>query len=117
MFDLQGKRAVVTGAASGIGLAIAEIFAAHKAEVILLDLDPEKATAAAQAIATKSSANVSGVGCDVSSAESVAEAFAKLDGTIDILVNCVTMDSNVLENDEVRESDSSTMSATCCLEI
>ena len=88
LFDLQGKRAVVTGAASGIGLAIAEIFAAHKAEVILLDLDPEKATAAAQAIATKSSANVSGVGCDVSSAESVAEAFAKLDGTIDILVNC-----------------------------
>ena len=88
LFDLQGKRAVVTGAASGIGLAIAEIFAAHKAEVILLDLDPEKATAAAQAIATKSSANVSGVGCDVSSAESVAKAFAKLDGTIDILVNC-----------------------------
>ena len=87
MFDLQGKRAVVTGAASGIGLAIAEIFAAHKAEVVLLDLDPKKAAVAAQAIA-KNSANVSGIGCDVSNAESVAQAFAKLDGPIDILVNC-----------------------------
>ncbi len=88
MFELQGKRAVVTGAASGIGLAIAEIFAAHKAEVVILDLDPEKAGEAAKSIAAKSSAQAIGVGCDVSNKESVASAFAGLKGNIDILVNC-----------------------------
>jgi 2-keto-3-deoxy-L-fuconate dehydrogenase len=87
LFELQGKRAVVTGAASGIGLAIAEIFAEHNAEVFVVDLDQEKATAAADAIAAKSGAKASGIGCDVSNAESVAGAFAKV-GTVDILVNC-----------------------------
>jgi len=88
LFELQGKRAVVTGAASGIGLAIAEIFAEHQAQVFVVDLDPEKASESAKSIAAKSGANVTGLPCDVSSAASVAEAFGKVDGPIDILVNC-----------------------------
>ncbi|MCU1224273.1 MAG: 3-oxoacyl-(acyl-carrier-protein) reductase [Edaphobacter sp.] len=42
MFQLKEKRVVVTGTASGIGLAIAEIFAAHEAAVVVLDLDSDK---------------------------------------------------------------------------
>jgi NAD(P)-dependent dehydrogenase (short-subunit alcohol dehydrogenase family) len=37
-FDLAGKTAVITGGASGIGLAIARRFAAHHAAVEIIDL-------------------------------------------------------------------------------
>ncbi len=88
MFELQGQRAVITGAASGIGLAIAEIFASHQAQVFVIDLDAEKASEAAKSIAAKSGAAVTGLACDVSNAASVAEAFASIGRPVDILVNC-----------------------------
>jgi len=77
----------VTGAASGIGLAIAQTFAAHGAEVVLIDLDPVKAAAAAAAIVSRTAVVASGYGCDVSDASSVAQTFAEIGGPIDILVN------------------------------
>ena len=61
MFELQGQRAVITGAASGIGLAIAEIFASHQAQVFVIDLDAEKASEAAKSIAAKMVRNSSPV--------------------------------------------------------
>lgn len=48
---LKGKVAVVTGAASGIGLASAERFAAEGARVVVADLDADRAEKAARAIA------------------------------------------------------------------
>jgi 3-oxoacyl-[acyl-carrier protein] reductase len=50
MFGLQGRVAVVTGAASGIGRAMAEIFSAAGARVVLGDLDGEGAERAAEAL-------------------------------------------------------------------
>ena len=50
MTDFAGKRAIVTGGASGIGLATARKLAAGGARVALLDLDREKTEAAARAI-------------------------------------------------------------------
>lgn len=48
--DLEGKRALVTGAASGIGLACAREFAARGAHVIIADLNADAATDAATAV-------------------------------------------------------------------
>jgi 2-keto-3-deoxy-L-fuconate dehydrogenase len=87
-FELNNKRAVVTGAASGIGLAVAQTFAAHGAEVVLIDLDPVKASSAAAAIVSRTAVAAAGFGCDVSDAARVAKTFAEIGGPVDILVNC-----------------------------
>jgi 2-keto-3-deoxy-L-fuconate dehydrogenase len=83
VFRLDGKRAVVTGAASGIGLAVASLFTASGASVVVLDLDAEKASAAASSLA-----GAIGIACDVSDEASVNAAFKQLGAPIDILVNC-----------------------------
>ncbi|MFL6253556.1 MAG: SDR family oxidoreductase [Pyrinomonadaceae bacterium] len=47
---LEGKVAIINGAARGIGRACAELFAAHGARVVLSDIDEEPARAAADAL-------------------------------------------------------------------
>ncbi len=91
MFSLAGRRVVITGAASGIGLAIARLFASAGASIALVDLNAEKASEAAQSISTASGAIAAGIGCDVSNPESVGEAFTQvpqlLGADADTLVN------------------------------
>ena len=88
MFELTGKQAVITGAASGIGYAIAELFARQGAKVILLDLDEARAAAAAATISAGASYEALAIQCDVADEASVTQAFAKAGETIDLLVNC-----------------------------
>jgi rhamnulose-1-phosphate aldolase/alcohol dehydrogenase len=85
---LATRVALVTGAASGIGKAIAVRLAAEGACVVVADLDLQKATDAA---AELGSADVAiGVAADVSDAEAVAAAFrdaALAFGGVDLVVN------------------------------
>ena len=83
---LEGRRAVVTGGAQGIGHAIAERLAGEGARVAVLDIDP----AAARAVLEDGGSQHLGLGCDVGDSVSVDGAFAAIIarfGGIDILVN------------------------------
>ena len=80
---LEGRRAVVTGGAQGIGAAIARRLAVEGARVAVLDLD------AGAAGAVLGAPHI-GVACDVSDTGSVDRAFAEVKaafGGIDVLVN------------------------------
>ena len=89
MFDLHRKVAVVTGAGSGIGAAIAALFARQGARTVVLDLNETAAHATADAIRAGGGDAIV-VRCDVSAPDDVRRAFHDLDaelGRLDILVN------------------------------
>jgi NAD(P)-dependent dehydrogenase (short-subunit alcohol dehydrogenase family) len=85
LFDIAGKVAVVTGAASGLGLAIAEVLADNGARVALFDLDRQGLEAASDRLG-KAGADVRTKAFDVSdrdqmrrSVDAVADEYGSLD--------------------------------------
>lgn len=89
METLRGKRALVTGAASGIGRAIAERFAAAGAELLLVDRDEAALTKTAAELA-RAGGRVRTYTLDVTNASRITglhEQVASDGGPIDVLVN------------------------------
>ena len=86
MSTLNQKVAIVTGAGSGFGAAIARAYVAAQAKVVLADLRPE----AAQAVAGELGANAMAVGCDVSrfdQVQAMVRQCVEHFGVPDIVVN------------------------------
>jgi len=86
---LKDRKAVVTGAASGIGKAIARAFAAEGADVAILDIDEGKAMEVVGNI-EQAGRRARYIECDVGYSEAVGKAFDAAEsflGGIDILVN------------------------------
>ncbi len=82
---IDGQAAIVTGGASGLGLATARMLAAAGARVALLDVDAERVAAAAEPL------NGRGIVCDVADAGSAEQAVAaarQAHGPAGILINC-----------------------------
>jgi 2-keto-3-deoxy-L-fuconate dehydrogenase len=87
-FRLDGKLAVITGGASGIGRAVAQRFAGSGACVRVLDVDEDAAQVVANEIVS-GGGNAKAYGCDVSQQQSVNSTFNKIfqEGHVHILVN------------------------------
>lgn len=90
--NLDGRVAVVTGAAMGIGAGIATSLGRHGARVVLVDIDPT-ALEAARAALTDDGVSVVAVEADVRRAAGTAEIVEAVDrswgGRVDVLVNNV----------------------------
>ena len=87
----QDKVVAVTGAASGIGKAIAMGFAKEGARVVFMDIDAEAAAACAAEANALHKGSCMGLGVDVSSKKSVDDAFDIVKTTcsgLDVLVTC-----------------------------
>lgn len=85
MFQLNGKIAVITGSGSGIGKAVALLFANQGAEVHTIDLNEEAVNSTVAEI-KKGGGNAVPHVCDVTSQQQVKEIFNSI-GRVDILVN------------------------------
>jgi len=85
MFNLTGKHAVITGGGSGIGKAIASLFAQQGAIVYIIELNANAAQQAVQEI-TASGNQAFAYSADVTDQQQITAAFQAI-GKIDILVN------------------------------
>jgi NAD(P)-dependent dehydrogenase (short-subunit alcohol dehydrogenase family) len=77
VWDYEGKRAIVTGAASGMGKATATALVSEGAEVHALDVNPIDVEGLASSLVA-----------DLSDSESISTAFDAIDGHIDALFGC-----------------------------
>jgi len=106
-FSLTGKVAVITGGAQGLGREMAESLAAAGADVVLADLQWDKAKQTALELAEKHGVRALGLHLDVSKRDSVEDAseqVLKEFGRVDVLVN----NAGVLVQksiEETRDSD------------
>lgn len=106
MFSLQNKTAIITGGGSGIGKAIAELFAAQKATVFILDLNKAGADETVQGIAAQGG-KASVIAVNVADQLQVTEcidAVVKQGHRVDILVNSAGI-SHIGKLDNTQEQD------------
>jgi sorbitol-6-phosphate 2-dehydrogenase len=101
---LEGKSAVVTGAAQGLGEAIALRLAREGCDVVLGDINAEKAQETAARVAAETGRKAIGVRSDVTDADSCAalmDAAVQAFGKLDILV----ANAGILKAGDVSEFD------------
>jgi len=101
MFSLKGKSAVVTGGGSGIGKAIAILFAKQGAEVHIIELN--KASADETVVEINAFGHAFAYSCDVANQNQVKDVFNSI-GKIDILVNNAGI-AHVGKADTTEEAD------------
>lgn len=107
MFELTGKKAIVTGATRGMGNAIAEAYLRQGAEVVITGTS-EKAYAVAEELSKKTGGRAHGVIADFLTREGTISSFnaclEALDGDVDILVNNAGIQRNHKAEDFTFES-------------
>lgn len=112
---LTGRTAIITGGAQGIGLAIAKRFAEHGANIVIGDLNSDKASEVAASLG----AEAIGVRCDVASDSDVVgllDAAANAFGPVQIMVNNagITRDATMRKMTEQQFDDVITVHLRGC---
>lgn len=102
MFRLDKKKAIVTGAGSGIGKAVAILFARQGAEVHVVDLNEDAANSTVKEI-SEANGNAYAQPCDVTNQQQVKAVFDKI-GRVDILVNSAGV-SHIGNVENTKEAD------------
>ncbi|WP_114783542.1 SDR family NAD(P)-dependent oxidoreductase [Botryobacter ruber] len=102
MFELNNKTAVITGAGSGIGKAVALTFARQGAVVHVLDVNPQQAEQTVNEI-REAGGEAHVQLCDVTKQQEVVELFQQI-GTVNILVNSAGI-SHIGKADTTSEAD------------
>src|SRR6185312_14344590 len=90
MQDFAGKVAVVTGAASGIGLGLARTFVRNGMSVAMCDIRAERLKEAVESVKQLGQGRVIGIEADVSKADSVERAATEIErelGKIHVVCN------------------------------
>lgn len=89
LFDLTGKKVIVTGGAGGLGRGIVEVFAEQGAQVLIVDISEKAHTRAEELCAAgyNCKALVADLGSRVLVEKAFAAAMGLLDGSVDVLVN------------------------------
>ena len=90
--DITNKVALITGGASGLGMATAELFIESGAKVMLLDLNEDNAKAATEKLGSNSSYVIANV-TDESSVQDAVDRTVEDLGSLDIAVNCAGIGS------------------------
>ncbi len=102
MFDLTGRKAIITGGNRGLGRAIAEAYHGQGAQVVIISTS-SACQEAAKEIASDKGAPVYGVICDLSDRDSLEkgfhEALGLLGNRLDILVNNAGINRNHTSQD------------------
>lgn len=91
-FRMDNKKGFITGAAQGIGKALADGFAQVGAEFAIVDVNYDKAKTAAEELSQKYSKNIIAISCDVSNPDSVNNMMDIVESTygyIDFAINNV----------------------------
>ena len=86
----HGRTAIVTGAASGIGLAIAERLASEGARLLIVDLDTAAIDKAVEAVRQAGTPDAAGAVCDVAdeaAVQAAVQAAMERFGGVDVIVN------------------------------
>ena len=89
-WDIRDKVVLVTGGASGIGLATATELARRGANVTITSRSVDKASAAADAISESTGVSVTGLGLDLSELEKIdsfLERYRQVTDRVDVLIN------------------------------
>jgi len=88
-FDLEGRCSIVTGAAMGLGKAMAEALAEAGSDIVIADINMEAAEATAAEL-SRIGTRVTAMRCDVTNpdqAEQLSESVLETFGRIDVLIN------------------------------
>ena len=102
---LDGRNAIITGSARGLGLAMAERFGEEGARVVLSDIDASALDEARSKLAARG-VEVTALPADVTDEESVAALVghcADTWGTVDVMVNNAGITSDATSSQDDRE--------------